>query len=438
MLFDERDLRVFDSDNSRDYFTEILQSYYSKNYRAAIVMLYAFVIYDLFSKMQDMALEGDKKAVAEVETIKAEIQNEEKCSTIENKVVEFFLHNCPLYFERFREDVDYLRVCRNKCAHLKIKEDSLFVPADYQVRMLICSMYDHILSVRAPFIMDLFSVAQDDIERYSNQYPDAPFEGVDETIEKRITEKYFKRMTEDSLGKSYRSFLRLTFVSDDEDCLKNVAGLFVFLRSLINYLLSNGYLQIIRDARTLNLISRIEVDSLDKNNERRNALIGCMHSFPAFLDEVRKDSELFNYVREKVLGKTNGIRYFKNYYPESNLSEYGFFMSKEELHKPLFISKVYYDVKNCDDFSLHDYLRCMLEAVPDINGFDAADSVSKFWIDHLSELSSEQNEELLALYNSNPQCFRRSRHNIDMTQIIKGIQFDDGKNVDEKPSNSLE
>lgn len=52
MLFDEKELNVFDNNESRTYFKEILQSYYSQNYRATIVLLYSFVIYDLFIKLQ--------------------------------------------------------------------------------------------------------------------------------------------------------------------------------------------------------------------------------------------------------------------------------------------------------------------------------------------------------------------------------------------------
>lgn len=63
MLFDEKDFRVFDNADSRNYFKEIIQSYYSQNYRATIVLLYSFVIYDLFIKLQTMANEGEKKAV---------------------------------------------------------------------------------------------------------------------------------------------------------------------------------------------------------------------------------------------------------------------------------------------------------------------------------------------------------------------------------------
>lgn len=77
MLFDDKDLRVFES---RDYFKEILQSYYSQNYRAAIVLLYSFVVYDLFNKLQDMASEGNKNASKKLKEINYIISNNERYS----------------------------------------------------------------------------------------------------------------------------------------------------------------------------------------------------------------------------------------------------------------------------------------------------------------------------------------------------------------------
>lgn len=90
MLFDESDLRVFDSVESREYFQEILQSYYSRNYRAAIVLLYSFVIYDLYIKLQVMANEGDAKAKIKLKTITEMIEDDEKYSRVENEVIQFF------------------------------------------------------------------------------------------------------------------------------------------------------------------------------------------------------------------------------------------------------------------------------------------------------------------------------------------------------------
>ena len=180
MLFDEKDLNVFSNNEARKYFKEILQSYYSQNYRATIVMLYSFVIYDLFIKLQTMANEGDKKANEKLTEINTMISDDEKYSKVESGVIEFYKKNSPLYFEKCIDDVNYLKNCRNKCAHLKVNDNSLYVPSDYHARMLICSMYDNIFSVKAPFIMDLFSIAKSDVENYSSSITHISREGLDD------------------------------------------------------------------------------------------------------------------------------------------------------------------------------------------------------------------------------------------------------------------
>ena len=212
MLYDEKDLRVFDNSDSRNYFKEILQSYYSQNYRATIVLLYSFVIYDLFIKLQTMADEGDSKARQQLEKVNGMISSDEKYSKVEREIIDFFKDNCSLYFERFIEDIEYLRNCRNKCAHLKVNDNSLYVPNDYHAKMMICSMYDHVLSVKAPFIMDLFEIAKHDVEKFTEQIIFDP-DGLDESIRKKITDKYLKRMTNISLKKSYKTFLKLAWTN---------------------------------------------------------------------------------------------------------------------------------------------------------------------------------------------------------------------------------
>ena len=91
MLYDEKDLRVFDNSDSRNYFKEILQSYYSQNYRATIVLLYSFVIYDLFIKLQTMADEGDSKARQQLEKVNGMISSDEKYSKVERSKILIFL-----------------------------------------------------------------------------------------------------------------------------------------------------------------------------------------------------------------------------------------------------------------------------------------------------------------------------------------------------------
>lgn len=168
---------------SRKYFSHIT----AKTIVLPLFCYIPFVIYDLFIKLQNMANEGDKKASKKLVEINNMISDDEKYSKVENEVIQFFKDNCPLYFDKFIEDIDYLKNCRNKCAHLKVNDNSLFVPSDYHARMLICSMYDHILSVKAPFIMDLFTIAQVDVEEYSDSISRIPHNGLDDAIKKQLS-----------------------------------------------------------------------------------------------------------------------------------------------------------------------------------------------------------------------------------------------------------
>ena len=114
-------------------------------------MLYSFVVYDLYNKLQIMDGEGDKNERSALKEINDLIDDKyTKYSEVENKVIKFFSDNCPLYFEKFNDDIEYLKKTRHKCAHFKVNDSSLYIPRDYQIRMLICSMFEHILSVKAP------------------------------------------------------------------------------------------------------------------------------------------------------------------------------------------------------------------------------------------------------------------------------------------------
>ena len=70
------------------------------------MLLYSFVIYNLFIKLQTMANEGDKIASAKLKEINTMIADDEKYSCVENAVISFFKDNCPLYFNRFIEDIE--------------------------------------------------------------------------------------------------------------------------------------------------------------------------------------------------------------------------------------------------------------------------------------------------------------------------------------------
>lgn len=422
MLFDEKDLRVFDNIDLRNYFKEILQSYYSQNYRATIVLLYSFVIYDLFIKLHNMANEGDKKAVKKLNEINNMIADDEKYSKVENEVIQFFKDNCSLYFDNFIEDIDYLKNCRNKCAHLKVNDNTLFVPSDYHARMLICSIYDHILSVKAPFIMDLFSIAQTDVEGYAESISYIPSNGLDESIKKAIVEKYLKRMTYDSLKKSYKTFIHLLFVSDAEECIKNVYGLYAFAFTMTDYSIKKGYTSLFTEDIILDEFSKINVNLLKGNSYRGNALIDIITRYSIIMDIVRDNKEVFEYISKQVLTNPRGLNLYRMFYPREIKTVYEYFKENSSVQEPTYTKALFDVVKECDDFKLSEFVIIMAKSIPKFNGFYDADCFMSFFKEHLNELSIDDIKEVLEIYRRNSQCTNRARNSEDMVEIKKYIK----------------
>lgn len=421
MLFDEKELNVLDNNESRTYFKEILQSYYSQNYRATIVLLYSFVIYDLFIKLQTMASEGDKKANSKLCEINTMIADDEKYSMVENAIIDFYKENCPLYFNRFVEDIEYLKNCRNKCAHLKVNDNTLYVPNDYHARMLICSMFDNILSVKAPFIMDLFSFAQSDVEKYSSQLFYISDNGIDESLNSELKNKYFKRMTYDSIKKSYKTFVRLLLVSDDEECIKNVYGLYTFTYALTDYIVKNGYAQFFHEADIQAVLAKVEVDTLKENEARRNALISIMVNYPAVMDCIRTNhSAVFDYISNCVVLNPKGLSMYKVFNPRSEKTIYMFFLENNQLKQPCYIGTLYRTLNECHDFDLAQFMKEIVSEIPTFNAFHDADVFMSFFIDHLEEMSIDTVEEIMKIYKRNSQCTNRGRHASDM-KVINGF-----------------
>lgn len=60
-------------------------------------------------------------------------------------------------------------------------------------------------------------------------------------------------MTYDSMLKSYKTFIRLLFVSDNEDCRKNAHGLYAFSYALTKYAIEKGYTQIFSESGVVKL-----------------------------------------------------------------------------------------------------------------------------------------------------------------------------------------
>ena len=302
-----------------------------------------------------MANEGDEKATRKLAEINSMISDDAKYSKVENSVIQFFLDNCELYFKRFVEDIEYLKTCRNKCAHLKVNDSSLYISKDYVARMLICSMYDNILSVKAPFIMDLFNVVQSDIESYSASSPGITNERYNCSVSEKIRNKYLRRMTYDSLKKSYKTFIKLLWVTENEDTDKNIVGIFLFAFSVTDYAIKQGYQQLFSEDQIINIYKKIDKDTIKNSPSRKKALITMLTTYPILVNIIRENEPVFEYICEHYIKSPNGLKHYRLFYPNDKRSIYSFFIETPSLHKPLFIVKLYNIIKDSEDFNINQF-----------------------------------------------------------------------------------
>ncbi|WP_428881602.1 hypothetical protein [Facklamia sp. P12950] len=364
-----------------------------------------------------MAIEGDTKAKNMVEEINSMIKDDEKYSIVENKIVGYFIENHELYFKDFKEDINYLKDCRNKCAHLKVDDNTLYVPNDYQARMLICSMYDNILSVKAPFILDLFSFVETDVESYANAVFYYPGREIEENIKNNIKKKYLSRMTYNSLCKSYKTFIKLNFISDDVECRNNASGLYVFIIAMTEFIIKKGHSEIFKEESILEIFSRINIDNLKDDNIKFSMLVDIITNFPVIMEIIKMDNELLTFIADKVLSDPRELGKYKYFYPSGEKTANQWFKDNSSLQDPCYIKDIFDTLKDERDFDINEFIIIMIKSVPSYYGFDSADSFMIFFKLHYREFSDDTIERVMDEYYKNDQCINRSRHDDDIKEI---------------------
>ena len=227
-------------------------------------------------------------------------------------------------------------------------------------------------------------------------------------------------MTYDSIKKSYKTFIRLLFISDDEECKKNLYGLYTFTYALTAYALNNGYYQILNETDVLSVFGKIDVEKLKANEIRKNALISIMVHFPAVMDCFRMNhTAVFDYTSNCVILNPNGLNMYKVFHPRPEKTMYAFFLEHNQLKKPNYTRLLYRTLNECHDFDIDQFMKEIASAISTFNAFYEADVFMSFFLEHLEEMSINAIEDVLEIYKRNPQCTNRNRHIHDMSIVTE-------------------
>ncbi len=414
-MFDQRDMKVFSKDSSRKYFEEILQLYYNKNYRATIVFLYSFLLYDLYDKIQIMANDGNKSAKAIIDEITKMINDDSKYSSIEHKIIDYFKNNYKHYFNNFIQDIDYLENCRHKCAHI-IMTDDLYIPKDYQVKMLIVSLYDNVFSRKAPFITDLFEFVKGEIEEYTNNFPfydDDNDSGIYEKLEK----KYFNAMTDESLVKTVCTFMKLLFISKDEYARKNEEGLYIFLKNLLKYLVIKGKQNLLSDTKIIGLLEKLYIE-----NELYfyfiEELFSCSHELLKLLKI--HNINYYKWLEGQIKTDFNDcIKYISIIEIPNEMNVFDFVISLFPKFKWSSCRNIREKLSSLPKYDIDVLYLQLINKIPTFDGFDKADEFMNIFIEDFLKLKNDTIENILNIYKKNSQCMKRNAHKEDIKKLAK-------------------
>lgn len=199
----------------REYFREVISSYQNKNYRSAVVMLYAICLCDLIFKLQELRdLYNDgiaKMILEEVEKIK---NNSDSKSSWEKELVEQVHKKTNLIDDDTYADLNYLFQKRNFCAHPALNHDTeLIQPNDVEVVAHIRHALDGLLLKPAVFTKNIVEQLSEDLyEKRHYILQDK------EAFHKYVDTRYLNRLTNAMYVKTFNSFWILTFKKVDDKC----------------------------------------------------------------------------------------------------------------------------------------------------------------------------------------------------------------------------
>ena len=140
--------------NTREYIGEALAAYRSRAYRSAIMGTWIAVVYDIISKIRELAVLGDPAAVAFVAKLDAAIaqtstnyvQAVQQLQSIESNLLTIALADFEFITAQDYSDLERLKIDRNLCAHPAfVTETALFQPSPEQVRTHIVHAIEHLL-----------------------------------------------------------------------------------------------------------------------------------------------------------------------------------------------------------------------------------------------------------------------------------------------------
>lgn len=431
-MFNTLDIQQIKNANSKINFEAVLQSYYSGNYKASILLLYNLVVNDLYSKLQLMDEKGYVNCKADLDNIENLLKenNETKYSIVEDRIFEIYKNKNILNHSTL-DLLNYFKKVRNKCAHPFFFKESDYSPLAEEVYLFMIKIYNEILIVDA-FFKDPYQVMKVDIENYAFPALEANLLGVSslekdtEKVKKYFEIKYFKYMTEINFKKLFKSLIDMTLSKKNDEIQAEQYKHFLILNSMLEYLNFNGKISVLNNVYNWSKLNP-EIVYDDDINPFTNKWYALTYLYKVltynknFLNELKGSNEI---VYEKVeKGLYNKSYLFIEFW---TLFDYDINKAIEKLPKGIPWFNYYHIINNfsstIDRENLLELIKTMMKKVPIYDGYDSASESLELFIRILSDVNPQYTQEqivpIFEVINENRQFYDKNRSNRD-SQVLK-------------------
>lgn len=301
------------NEKSKEYFNEVKRSYYSNNYRSAIVMLYSIVICDLIFKLQELKDQfNDDKASEILDEIEELQKRNPTSSSWENKLVELIKDKTNILEHSDYQNINHLQQHRHLCAHpVMLQNYELYNPNQETVRAHIVNILNGLLTKPALLSKRIFD------EFITNLSEIKEILITERDIQKHLQAKYFDNLSLSTEKEIFRSLWKIVFSLKNDQCDENRD---------INF----KALQIIFNRNYEVLVEFIKNDNLYFSNNLNLELFGTILKFLNYNPSVLES--LNDSARTLILNKINqdDNTVFQAWFVRDSLQEHLKFLRKKK------------------------------------------------------------------------------------------------------------
>jgi hypothetical protein len=202
---------------TKQYFQEVVQTYYSNCFRSSIVMLYSVVICDLIFKLEDLRdIYNDqtaKKILLEIEILQ---KDNPRSPDWENKLIEMVQTRTKLLEISDLENINQLHKHRHLSAHPVLNQTSiLYQPNKETVKAHIKNILEGVLTKPPIFSARIFQDLIVDLGANKDRFI------AEEELKRFLNAKYFKGLRVETFKDIFKKLWKFVFKLENDEANQN-------------------------------------------------------------------------------------------------------------------------------------------------------------------------------------------------------------------------